>query len=78
MKSSEQEREKIMSTVVIQNPFPGKNLCPIVADVSHVDRLDEVRVTLGAHMSFDMSADEALKLAAAIVEAAGMRAVFTF
>jgi hypothetical protein len=77
-----------MSTVVIHNPFPGKNLSPITANVDQLPHPwadGSVRVTVGGHathpevgITFDMSADEALKLAGAIVEAAGMKAVFTF
>ena len=56
-------------TVMVKNPFPGK-FDVLSADVQDVPALHNVRMTLGAHMSVDLSTREARAIARALLSVA--------
>jgi hypothetical protein len=58
-------------TVMVNNPFPGK-FGVLCADVQDVPALHNVRMTIGAHMSVDLSAREARAIARALLSVADM------
>ena len=56
---------------MVNNPFPGK-LDVLRADVQDVPALHNVRMTIGANMSVDLSAREARAIARALLSVADM------
>jgi hypothetical protein len=61
----------MIETVTVKNPFPGK-FEVLRADVQDVPAVHSVRMTLGAHMSVDLSAREARAIARALLSVADM------